>query len=107
MDPTPAGDRAGLFVVTSELRAEPDKAATLLDAFQDRIHLVDAWPGHDRLEVWRDVRDADRFVMTSWWESRETFAAYMRSEEHRRSHARVPHDAVRPVTVSRYGVVAR
>jgi heme-degrading monooxygenase HmoA len=106
MEPLRPGD--GLYVVTSELRATPDGGAdTLLAAFRDRVHLVDGYAGHDRLEVWRDLRDADRFVMTSWWESKDAFVAYMRSEEHRLSHARVPHEAVRPVAVSRYDVVAR
>lgn len=110
MPGTEAGGRdTGLFVVTSELRVAPEGAAELTGAFRDRLRLVDGWSGFRDLEVWQDRRDESRFVMTSWWESREAFAEYMRSDDHRRSHDRVPGGVARPsaVSVSRFDVVAR
>jgi heme-degrading monooxygenase HmoA len=47
--------------------------------------------------------------MVSWWVSRQAFVEYMRSEEHDRSHARVPSGDARPrpVRLSRFTLVAR
>ena len=51
------------------------------------------------------------FVVTSesWWASRNAFADYMRSDDHRRSHARIPHGAARPTLIAlhRYALIAR
>ena len=99
----------GLFVVTSELAVHPDGADDLIAAFRNRLRRVERWEGFHHLEVWHDQARADRFVMTSWWASRDAFADYMRSDDHRRSHARVPHGAARPALTAlhRYAVVAR
>jgi heme-degrading monooxygenase HmoA len=78
-------------------------------AFADRLGEVDGWPGFQRLEVWRDEAIPGRYIMVSWWDDRESFKRYMRSDSHRRSHARIPDDPVRPraVSFSRFTVVAR
>lgn len=105
----PESDGAPSFVVVSDLRVDEVGAATLEEAFQDRLGEVDAWPGFLELQVWRDERDAERFVMVSWWSSREDYVAYMRSAEHRRSHARIPVEpsAPRAVGIGTFRVVAR
>ena len=105
--PDPRG--SGLFVVTSELQVRPEGSDRLADAFRHRLGLVERWDGFDRLEVWQDEADPGRFVMTSWWESRQAFVGYMRSDDHRRSHRRIPDgdDRPRPVGVDRYRLVAR
>jgi heme oxygenase (mycobilin-producing) len=99
---------SGLFVVTSELRVRPDASQELVEAFRDRAHLVDARDEFDHLEVWRDQADAGRFMMTSWWASRAAFVDYMRSDDHRRSHARITHGPgrPRPVQLCRFDIVA-
>ena len=105
MSPEPS---TGTFVAHSEISIEPDAGTTLEQAFADRLGEVDAWPGFLRLEVWRDEREPGRYVMVSWWADRDSFAAYMRSDSHRRSHARIPAEPARPrpVTFSRYTVIA-
>lgn len=35
-------------------------------------------------------------MMVSWWDTAEQFLAYMRSEDHHLSHARVPTDPHKP-----------
>lgn len=99
----------GAHVVTSHLRIDPDGARTLEDAFADRLREVEDAAGFQRLEVWRDTAAEGRYVMVSWWDSAEDFRAYMGSEAHRRSHARIPRDPHAPhaEAVDRYVVVAR
>jgi heme oxygenase (mycobilin-producing) len=99
----------GLFVITSELAVHPDRADDLIAAFRNRLRRVEHWEGFRHLEVWHDQARADRFVMTSWWASRDAFAGYMRSDDHRRSHARIPHGAARPTLTGlhRYALIAQ
>ena len=99
----------GAHVVTSHLRIDPDGSRTLEDAFADRLGEVEDAEGFQRLEVWRDTTAPGRYVMVSWWDSPEAFRAYMGSDAHRRSHARIPRDphAPRAESVDRWEVVAR
>lgn len=99
----------GLFVVSSELAVHPDRADDLVAAFRNRLGRVEHWEGFRHLEVWRDQARDDRFVMTSWWASRDAFASYMHSDDHRRSHARIPQGAARPrlVALHRYALIAQ
>ena len=103
--PTPPG----AFVAHSEIRVPQAGAVELIAAFQQRLGEVETWPGFERLEVWQDERDDGRFVMVSWWDDKDSFQTYMRSESHDRSHARIPGgpDAPRPVSFARFRVVAR
>lgn len=93
----------------SELQVDPDHAEELIEGFRDRLGLVERWSGFHRLEVWQDQRDPGLFRMVTWWSSRDAFVAYMRSEDHDVSHARIPGGAAspRPVRLSRFAVVAR
>lgn len=106
---TPADDSSPLYVVSSEIRVDPVYGDGLVDAFRGRVGLVDGWPGFDHLEVWREHGDVGRFVMNSWWSSPDAFRGYMRSAEHRASHARIPAGPARPraAGVTRFELVAR
>ncbi|MGK2947705.1 MAG: antibiotic biosynthesis monooxygenase family protein [Acidimicrobiales bacterium] len=97
------------FVAHSEIRVPASGSPDLIAAFLARLGEVDGWPGFERLEVWQDERDVERFVMVSWWDSHESFSSYMRSPSHRRSHDRIPagSDAPKPVSFARFQVVAR
>jgi len=78
------------FVVSSEVTIPPQGAETLERAFRERLHAVDTAPGFGRLEVWQDVARHGVFQMVTWWDDAECFRTYMRSDEHRASHARIP-----------------
>lgn len=97
------------IVVVSGLDVPLPGAQQLEDAFSHRLHAVDDWPGHRSLEVWRDLGRPGRYVMTSWWDDRRTYARYMRSPEHHASHGRVPDGPNAPnlAWLSRYEVIAR
>jgi heme-degrading monooxygenase HmoA len=84
------------FVVSSEVTISPERGAQLAQAFRDRLHLVEAAPGFQRLEVWQDIGLPGVFQMVSWWDDVACFRDYMRSEAHGLSHARIPTEPERP-----------
>ncbi len=102
-----------MYISVSRLRVEPADASRLVGAFRDRAHLVDAADGFVDLEVWQSDRDAGELLMVSRWRDRDAFRAYMRSDAHRVSHARIPPDLDDAITLERlehlrtYDVVAR
>lgn len=97
----------GAHVVVSELVVAEDGIAGLEAAFRARLGEVDSFAGHLGLQVWRDDRTRGRYVMVTWWETAAAFRAYMRSDAHRRSHARIPSQPTRAhaVRVDRFSLV--
>jgi heme-degrading monooxygenase HmoA len=79
-----------LYVAISEVAVPADGIDRLKAAFCNRLGAVDGWPGFIGLEVLQDRRDPGLFLMVTRWSSKEAFRSYMRSADHRRSHARVP-----------------
>ena len=97
------------YVVVSEIALRPESGEVLEAAFADRLREVEGHDGFRRLEVWRDSRKPGHYRMVSWWRDAEAYRTYMRSDAHRRSHARIPgapHDP-KGVGVSLFEVVAR
>ena len=103
-----AGPAPQPFVAASDLTVPPEGRAALMEAFRDRLGAVELAPGFQRLEVWADQSDPSAFTMVSWWDSRDQFLEYMRSDDHRRSHERIPGGEAgpRPVRFRRFTVVA-
>lgn len=78
------------YVSVSRLRVAAESSDALVAAFRDRAHLVDAADGFEGIQVWRSEVDPTEVLMVSHWRDREAFKTYMRSNEHRLSHARIP-----------------
>ena len=76
----------------SRLRVDERRSDELVAAFRERAHLVDDADGFVDLQVWQSDRDPGELVMVSRWRDRECFKRYMRSAEHRESHARIDPD---------------
>jgi heme-degrading monooxygenase HmoA len=101
-----------VYVSLSRLRVEPDQAERLVTAFRGRAHLVDEVDGFVDLEVWQSDRDPRDVVMVSRWRDRDSFSAYMKSDAHAVSHARIPDDLDAAISLERlehlhtYDVVA-
>ena len=97
----------GAFVVSSDVAVDPVAADALAVAFRHRLRLVEGARGFQRLEVWQDVTRPGVFTMVSWWDSEADFRGYMRSPEHRASHARIDRGPHRPrgTGVRRYVVL--
>jgi heme-degrading monooxygenase HmoA len=79
-----------MYVSMSRLRVEPDLVDELIAAFRDRLGAVDGFAGFEGLEVWSSDREPGEVLMVSRWRDRGCFTAYMRSADHRTSHARIP-----------------
>ena len=79
----------GVYVAVSEVAVAETGTGALEQAFRDRIHLVERAPGFIDIEVLRDRRHPGRYLMVSRWTSKARFGEYMKSEDHRRSHARI------------------
>jgi heme oxygenase (mycobilin-producing) len=96
------------YVAISEISV-PEAGVTGLErAFEQRLGAVDAWPGFQGLELLQDRRVGGRYLMICRWDTHEHFLAYMRSEDHKRSHARIPRGPEGPVPAgfSEYNQVA-
>lgn len=99
----------GQFVAVSELTVPAAGRAAVEAAFTARLGAVDQWPGFRGLQVWADLADPCSLMMISWWDDKDCFAAYMQSDDHGRSHARIPAGDSRPRArrFRRFEVVAR
>jgi len=97
----------------SRLRVDPADAGRLVEAFRNRVGLVDHADGFVDLEVWQSDRDDGEVIMVSRWRDRDAFRAYMRSGAHRVSHDRIPDDLASAISLERlehlhtFDVVAR
>jgi heme-degrading monooxygenase HmoA len=102
-----------MYISMSRLRVAPERADELIDAFRQRLGLVDGFEGFEGLEVWRSDRDPDEVIMVSRWRDRGFFREYMRSAAHRTSHERIAPDLQAAIALERldhlhtYEVVAR
>ena len=81
-----------MYISMSRLRVSADRADELVAAFRARMRAVDSHDGFIDLQVWQSDRDPGELVMVSRWRERAAFKAYMQSEDHRASHARIPAD---------------
>ena len=104
----PHSGNAPPYIAISEISVPEAGIEGLEQAFTDRLRAVDDWPGFQGLELLQDRRVVGRYLMICRWDSREHFLAYMRSADHRRSHARIPRgpDGPSPAGFSEYNRVA-
>lgn len=79
-----------MYISLSRLRIDAAMADAVIVAFRSRAHLVDDVDGFVDLQVWQAQADPGEVVMVSRWRDREAFRAYMRSDRHAASHARIP-----------------
>jgi heme-degrading monooxygenase HmoA len=78
-----------VYVSLSRLRVDVARSDELVAAFEGRAGLVESHDGFVDLQVWRSDSDKGEVVMVSRWRDRDAFRAYMRSADHRTSHARM------------------
>jgi heme-degrading monooxygenase HmoA len=78
-----------MYVSMSRLEIPTERAPELVAAFRKRVRLADEADGFVDLQVWQSDRDPGEILMVSRWRDRDAFKAYMRSDEHAQSHARI------------------
>ena len=102
-----------MYVSVSRLRVAEHAVDELISAFRSRLGAVDEFDGFEGLEVWSSDREPGEVLMISRWRDRASFSAYMRSDAHRLSHARVPAHLDEAIKLERldhmhtYDIVAR
>ncbi len=101
-----------MYVSISRLDIRAERAPELVTAFRGRAHLADQADGFIDLQVWQSDRDPGEILMVSRWSDRDSFKAYMRSDDHRFSHDRIDPDLKADILLRRleqlhtYDVVA-
>lgn len=103
------GSPSRAFVAFSELEVGEGGRERVEVAFDNRLGAVHDWPGFQHLEFWEHTGRPTSIAMVSWWDSADAFEDYMRSEDHRRSHRRIPssEDGPRPLKFRRFRVMSR
>ena len=102
-----------MYISMSRLQLAEAHVAELLEAFNNRAHLVENAEGFVGLEVWHSDRDPGEVIMVSRWQTREAFTRYMKSDDHKTSHARIDPTLRQAIRLERldhlhtYDVVAR
>jgi len=74
---------------------EPELGEQFVHALGARSHLVDGFPGFQRLEVLSPARADGDWVLATWWDTREDLRRWLKSAEHGETHERTP-DSLRP-----------
>jgi heme-degrading monooxygenase HmoA len=70
--------------------ADPAAGEWFRNAIQNRSRSVEEFPGFIRFEFRQELGRSPRFVIATWWETRDDLRRYMGSPEHRRTHGMVP-----------------
>lgn len=102
-----------MYISMSRLRVDPERSDDLVAAFGNRAGLVESHDGFVDLQVWRSDRDPGEVLMVSRWRDREAFRTYLKSSDHRASHARMDPSLRTAITLEKleslhtYDVVAR
>jgi len=58
-------------------------------AMSHRSRSVETFPGFRRFEFRRELGKKGRFVIATWWDSREDLKRYMSSPEHKATHSQL------------------
>jgi heme oxygenase (mycobilin-producing) len=82
--------RGLMFIFISHLTVPTEDHAELERHFRERSRLVDDFPGFLYLQLLRPQAGPATHTFLTAWADRESFRAYMRSEEHSASHSREP-----------------
>lgn len=78
-----------MIIVMNRVPVAEGHSEAFLDRFRNRAGLVDGQRGFIRNLVLKPVKGEHHVVMT-FWESREDFEAWTRSDAFREAHSRVP-----------------
>ncbi len=78
-----------MIVVANRILVSKGHEKAFEERFQNRVRKVDSMKGFVRNEVLRPV-ESDYYVVLTYWESKEAFEAWTKSEEFREAHKSRP-----------------
>jgi len=85
-----------MITVANRIYVKPEYAEAFEQRFRDRAGLVDKMPGFISNYVLRPVNEGDPYVVFTYWNSRQDFITWIRSDEFVKGHAQsgtLPKDA--------------
>jgi heme-degrading monooxygenase HmoA len=77
-----------MIVVANRIYVNPDYADQFEERFAQRAHLVDNQPGFEANLVLRPTGENEPYVVLSYWESRDAFEAWTKSDAFVKGHAK-------------------
>jgi heme-degrading monooxygenase HmoA len=69
---------------------DPQAGTWFRGAIENRSKAVERFPGFIRFEFRQELGRSPRFVIVTWWETRDDLRRYLASAEHKRTHGMVP-----------------
>jgi len=85
-----------MITVANRIYVKPEYGADFERAFRERAGLVDKMPGFISNLVLRPANEDDPYVVLTYWQSRQAFLDWVRSDAFREGHAKsgtLPKDA--------------
>ncbi len=85
-----------MITVANRIYVKPEYAAQFEQVFRERAGLVDKMPGFVSNQVLRPVNEGDPYIVFTFWNSREDFLNWVRSDAFVKGHAQsgtLPKDA--------------
>ena len=76
-----------MITVANRIYVAPEYAAAFEQRFRDRAGLVDQMPCFISNQILRPVNDGDPYVVFTFWNSREDFLNWVRSDAFVKGHA--------------------
>ena len=77
-----------MITVANRIYVNPEYAAQFEERFRQRAQLVDDMPGFQANLVLRPTQPEEPYVVLTFWDSREDFEAWTRSDAFMKGHAR-------------------
>lgn len=97
-----------MILVANRIFIGPTHADAFERLFESRARLVDGMPGFIANQVLKPVTKGAPYVIETWWETREHFVSWTKSEEFKAGHARTetlpPEAFTSPTTLEIYEV---
>ncbi|MGC8500569.1 MAG: antibiotic biosynthesis monooxygenase family protein [Leptospirillia bacterium] len=78
-----------MFVVANRIRVASDHEKAFEERFKNRKGMIDGSPGFIRNLILRPV-DSEYYSVMTFWESKEAFEAWTRSDSFREAHKERP-----------------
>jgi heme-degrading monooxygenase HmoA len=76
-----------VITVANRIYVHPDYADAFETRFRERAGLVDHMPGFISNQVLRPANDGDPYIVLTFWNSRQDFLNWVRSDEFQKGHA--------------------